>query len=209
MKHTNKFLILLGFTSLFIASCHSFEVTPTPPLLDVPTYSLATLNPDGTTTGMNILTYASPVSVQPDRVWAIGLYKGTQAHENFSARKEGVLQMLTESQSSLVQLLGGCSGRDVCKEEECKKLGHEWVSLDESLPHVLPKCSHYLSLILQGDLIDAGSHDIAICRVDSIMVENVETPRDNNLSTALLRKMGIITEQGRVSEPWPVEQPDN
>ena len=32
---------------------------------------------------MNVLTYATPVSVQPSRMWCIGLYKGTLSHENF------------------------------------------------------------------------------------------------------------------------------
>ena len=35
---------------------------------------------------MNVLTYATPVSVQPSRMWCIGLYKGTLSHENFDRR---------------------------------------------------------------------------------------------------------------------------
>ena len=49
--------------------------TTTPPLLDVPTYSLATTGPDGRT-AMNILTYATPVSATPVRMWALSLFKG-------------------------------------------------------------------------------------------------------------------------------------
>ena len=49
--------------------------TTTPPLLDVPTYSLATTSVDGRT-AMNILTYATPVSATPVRMWALSLFKG-------------------------------------------------------------------------------------------------------------------------------------
>ena len=49
--------------------------TTTPPLLDVPTYSLATTSVDGRT-AMNILTYATPVSATPVRMWVLSLFKG-------------------------------------------------------------------------------------------------------------------------------------
>jgi flavin reductase (DIM6/NTAB) family NADH-FMN oxidoreductase RutF len=197
---SKQFPLFLWFP--FMAACHSFEITSTPPLLNVPTYSLATLSPDGRKTGMNILTYATPVSINPDRVWAIGLYKGTQAHEHFSVSKQGVLQLLTEPHSKLVRLLGSTSGYDVDKQSECRKLGFEWVSLQQrkDAPLVLPGCAHYLSLKLQGELIDAGSHDIAICRVDSMFVDYNESKQGGLLMTATLRDMGIITEQGRVAE---------
>ena len=53
------------------------------PLLDVPVYSLATLNGDGST-NMNILTYASPMGIRPERLWQISLYRGTRTHANFA-----------------------------------------------------------------------------------------------------------------------------
>ncbi len=68
----------------------------TPPVTDVPVYSLATLNINGreddnksgvasssTTTNMNILTYASPVGIRPHRVWALSLYRTTRTHANW------------------------------------------------------------------------------------------------------------------------------
>ncbi|CAM9708768.1 unnamed protein product, partial [Heterosigma akashiwo] len=175
-------------------------ITANPPLLDVPTYSLATLTSDGQT-GMNILTYATPVSVTPDRVWTIGLYKGTQSRDNFAARKEGVLQVLTEPHHSLVKLLGGSSGYDVNKQEECASLGFAWESLDktEKYPMVLPKCAQYLHLTLLGDLVDAGSHDVAICKVESMFVSDDNSSNEKHLATSLLREMEIITVQGRVA----------
>jgi flavin reductase (DIM6/NTAB) family NADH-FMN oxidoreductase RutF len=202
MAQISKQFLLLLWCPSFLTACHSFEITSTPPLLNVPTYSLATLSPDGRETGMNILTFATPVSVNPDRVWAIGLYKKTQAHEHFSVRKQGVLQLLTERHSKLVRLLGGSSGHNVDKQSECRQLGFEWVSLQpkKDAPLVLPGCAHYLSLKLQGELIDAGSHDVAICRVDLMFVDDDEAKQGGHLMTATLRDKGIITKQGRVAE---------
>jgi hypothetical protein len=57
-------LTLLAWMTAKVA-VHALQSTTTPPLLDVPTYSLATLNEDGST-NMNILTYATPVAIRPD-----------------------------------------------------------------------------------------------------------------------------------------------
>lgn len=42
--------------------------------LSVPVFSLATVNEDGST-NMNIVTYASPVGIEPERLWMVSLYK--------------------------------------------------------------------------------------------------------------------------------------
>lgn len=42
--------------------------------LSVPVFSLSTVNEDGTT-NMNIVTYASPVGIEPERLWMVSLYK--------------------------------------------------------------------------------------------------------------------------------------
>lgn len=42
--------------------------------LSVPVFSLATLNEDGST-NMNVVTYASPVGIEPERLWMISLYQ--------------------------------------------------------------------------------------------------------------------------------------
>ena len=173
--------------------------TTVPPLIDVPTYSMATINADGTSTNMNILTYATPVSVRPDRVWSIGLYKETLSYQNFLRTRSCVLQLLTEQHIPLIKLLGGSSGNQVNKQEECEKLGFIWGSLsatDES-PSVLPDCAYYLKLSAIGELIDCGSHCVAICKVEEMLVSDDEKKTDY-VSTAQLRDLGIITEQGRV-----------
>jgi flavin reductase (DIM6/NTAB) family NADH-FMN oxidoreductase RutF len=186
-----------------IASCNSFEIALTPPLLDVPTYSLATNNEGDGGTGMNIMTYASPMSVSPDRLWAIGLFKNTQSHANFIREKRGVLQLLTANHIPLVKLLGGSSGFDVDKQAACEELGCAWKTLldeddvtDDSHPLVLPDCHSYLVLTQHGPIIDGGSHDIAICKVEAMYTASTKP----YLSTSALRELGIITDQGRVSD---------
>lgn len=101
--------------------------TYAPAVLSVPVYSLATLDADDdTVTNMNILTYASPVGIRPNRVWCVSLYRGTRSHENFAARGWGVLQLLRPAHAELVRPLGGASGRDISKADACAELGFAW-----------------------------------------------------------------------------------
>ena len=168
---------------------------------------------------MNIVTYATPVSIRPERVWALGLYKETVSEENMSRSKECILQLLTEDHTSVIGLLGGTSGRDVDKEAECSKLGLEWQELNEDgtkdstvYPKVLPGCRTYLHLTLQGDFIDAGCHLIApYCKVERIWTSFSEEDEDDeplteeestlHLTTGRLRDLGLITKQGRAVLP--------
>jgi flavin reductase (DIM6/NTAB) family NADH-FMN oxidoreductase RutF len=182
----------------------SATTTPTPPLIDVPTYSMATCDANGNT-NMNILTYATPVSVRPDRVWSLGIFKGTLSYENFLVTKSCVLQLLTERHIPLVKLLGGTSGKEVNKRDACENLGFAWGKLPggeqsaSSDPLVLPGCAYYLKLTAIGDLVDCGSHCAALCKVECMYVSNEET-KTIYISTARLRDLGIITEQGRAAE---------
>ena len=59
---------------------------------------------------MNILTYASPVAVSLDRMWSIGLYKGTMSYENFAREGRGVLQMLRPEHAACAGADGGLGG---------------------------------------------------------------------------------------------------
>ncbi len=93
---------------------------------------------------MNILTYASPISITPHRMWCISLYKGTLSHENFKRERRGVLQLLRPEHAycirsgdesrkgeagDLIRLLGGSSGRYVDKRVACENLGYAWEQL--------------------------------------------------------------------------------
>ncbi|CAN0548981.1 unnamed protein product, partial [Ectocarpus sp. 8 AP-2014] len=44
-----------------------------------PVFSLATVNEDGST-NMNIVTYASPVGIEPERLWMVSLFKVWMVH---------------------------------------------------------------------------------------------------------------------------------
>ena len=159
---------------------------------------------------MNIVTYATPVSVRPDRVWSLGLYKDTLSYDNFCRERSCILQLLTERHVALVKVLGGLSGRDVVKKEECQRRGFEWGSLPPGegersgspVPLVLPSCAYYLKLTAIGDIVDCGSHSAALCTVKEMFVSNdgEQQQRPTALSTAKLRELGIITEQGRVAD---------
>ena len=49
-------------------------------------WSLATKNLDSST-NMNIITFATQVSIKPTPLWAISLYRDTLSHENFIREK--------------------------------------------------------------------------------------------------------------------------
>jgi len=104
--------------------------------------------------------------------------------------------------------LGGSSGKDVDKRILCKEMGYEWENLpnekeedDFEWPLVLPSCVYYLKLELVGDMIDCGSHEVALCKVVS-MISNEEiidaSEELDSLSTRQLRRNSIISELGRV-----------
>jgi flavin reductase (DIM6/NTAB) family NADH-FMN oxidoreductase RutF len=186
-----SFLLVCLLAPAMVASLH---ITTIPPLLDVPTYSLATLNEDGSTS-LNILTYATPVSATPQRVWSLGLFKDTLSYANFMRTRSCVLQLLTEKHIPLIQVLGGTSGRNVDKSAECAKLGFECTEQQGELK-VLPGCAYYLEMSGMGDVVDAGSHVVAICQVKEMLVSS--DSQNVYLATGRLRELGIINEQGRV-----------
>lgn len=197
-------------------------VTDTPPLVDVPVWSMATINDDADqTTNMNLLTYATPVSIRPTRLYALGLFKATKSRDNFLREKSCILQLLSGSNQKhieCVRLLGGTSGKEVSKEEVLDSVhGIELETLasdnenetNEDLPKVLPGCVQYLKLSMVGDeVIDydgwESSHDVVICKVDKMWTSVSEefeggANEDHYLSTGHLRELGLITEQGRIA----------
>ncbi|CAM9590624.1 unnamed protein product, partial [Chrysoparadoxa australica] len=178
---------------------------PAPPKLNTPVYSLATANAaESSSTNMNIVTYATPVSIEPSN-WVISLYQTSLSYENFVREGKGVLQLLTKPQKSLVPLLGKSSGREVEKCVESCTLGFEWeaaAGLDWSAPTttmlgtefmVLPGCNCYLAMEML-DIVPSGDHDVALCRLASVGVkgEGTEGGPPPVLSTQALRDAGII-----------------
>lgn len=43
---------------------------------------------------MNLVTYCAPVAIKPERMFAVGLYLGTQSHEHMRVHRRGVMQVL-------------------------------------------------------------------------------------------------------------------
>ena len=163
------------------------------PLLSSPVFSLSTVGPSIPT--MNILTYASPVGITPNRLWAISIYKKTQSWKNWQETQAGTLQLLSPGHASVVPCLGGLSSAsDLTKSLLCGKLGFPW-SQRGTLPPILPRCPSYISISQVGEAIDAGDHEVVICKVLDSWGDG-----GDHLTTGELRKLGLITEKGRVSE---------
>ncbi len=94
---------------LVAASSADPPAAPPPPpysQLSVPVYSLATVGPDGSGATMNLMIYASAISLTP-RHYAIGLYQNTLSRENMLATRRGVLQV-------------GCAGSCVARPDPRK-----------------------------------------------------------------------------------------
>ena len=63
--------------------------------LSTPVYSLSSRGPPASGGGatLNIVTYASPIAIQPVRKYALGLYVGTQSWQNVRATGRAALQV--------------------------------------------------------------------------------------------------------------------
>ena len=211
---------------------------PPPPPISMPVWSLAcpvqvmskggnsvevaddteSLAQQTDSTSMNIVTFATPVSVAPPKLWVVSLYHGTLTKDSFMANQRGVLQLLRPNQKHLVPVLGKHSGREhgFSKREECSSLGFPWCTTavqDETgqdrggLPvELLPDCALYLELEMIST-VEAGDHLVVLCQVvgtgewenSKERVKNLgETPQfltldpSTALYTAQLRQEGII-----------------
>jgi flavin reductase (DIM6/NTAB) family NADH-FMN oxidoreductase RutF len=199
-----------------IAMASSSHTPPPPPpdpakppysLLSSPVYSLATSDLQGNNHTLNLVTYASPISIVP-RFYALGLYRGTLSAENMLATGKGVLQILAAHHAPLFELLGKTSGKTVDKYAELASKG---VPVKEFAgQHVIADCIGVISLRIVSfnpsgagidnekdesgdnkiDFFPAGDHDVVICAV-----EEFETFKGDDLEplyTAQLRKEGYM-----------------
>ena len=170
---------------------------------------------------MNIVTFASAVSVAVPKYWMISLYHDTLTKDSFCEAKEGVLQLLTPQQKNLVPILGKRSGyeKGFSKSEACQKVGTPWIDRHEltassddqrgKAPQLalLPDCAAYLHVKLEST-VNAGDHLVTICELINTGVWDTKdqtvkqrspdaesvSPMDhhNVLYTGLLRQEGII-----------------
>lgn len=67
----NRYAVAVSILGLTL---HAAEAGNNVSQLNMPVFSLATINEDGST-NMNIVTYASPAGIEPERLWMISLYK--------------------------------------------------------------------------------------------------------------------------------------
>ena len=171
------------------------------PLLDGPVYSLATLDEAGDT-NMNVVTYATPVGIRPERRWALSLFKSTVSRANFARRRRGVLQLLRPEHAPLVYALGGTSAADADKAAACYGAGFAWESSDWD-ERVLPRCAAYVSLEAVGEPVDCGDHEVYVCRV----VDGVAGFDASHATTGDLRERGLITTEGRARALGDVPAP--
>lgn len=204
-------VVLLHIATTLSTSRPSFveQRAMIPMKLDVPVWSLSTLNADSMTTNMNIVTYATQVGIKPHPVYAISLYKGTLSHDNFKRNGWGALQLLPSSASSCVSLLGKQSGRDVDKVKHLEELGIRLSSLDvesELSGRKTLQIIHDSPMILIAEYrsseyaaVDVGDHEVMLCEiVDSRGPRTPDTDADSAssalpyLTTQLLRSMNII-----------------
>ena len=82
-------------TRAFFKSGAELKVAGAPPpyaQLSTPVYSLSTCDAEGGSQTMNLVTYASPISLKP-RQYAMGVFVGTLTHSNFLATGRGTLQV--------------------------------------------------------------------------------------------------------------------
>jgi flavin reductase (DIM6/NTAB) family NADH-FMN oxidoreductase RutF len=94
--------------------------------VNLPVYSISSTDGKGHY-NMHIITYANQISMQPKR-FVCGIYEGTKTLENVISHNEFVLQLLSEKQYRLVDLLGKKSGHQINKIErlEKRKIVTDW-----------------------------------------------------------------------------------
>lgn len=145
---------------------------------------------------MNIVTFATPVSVAPPKLWIVSLYTNTLTRRAFLDSKVAVLQLLTPSLKNVVPILGKRSGYEegYSKKDACAAAGHAWTSNEASQDtsekeiaiqndshssigiSLLPGCATYIRLTLLST-VEAGDHDVALCQVQATARWDSDTKR--------------------------------
>lgn len=167
------------------------------PPLDVPVWSLSTINQDGSS-NMNIMTYASPVStMKPNPIWSLSLYRSTLSYENFNRERVGLLQMLTQEHIGLVELLGKTSGRNINKVNSMMSLGYLFESFDMGNNRqllALQNCEFVVRL--KGNELNfaAGDHQVFLCEAQNCIIKssNEGESKSSRLTSGKLRELGLL-----------------
>ena len=88
--------------------------------VDLPVYSIS--SHAGTEKNMHIITYLTPISMQP-KLFVAGIYEGTKTLELVEKNPHFIVQLLSAGQYNLVKLLGQQSGHEVDKISRLEKRG--------------------------------------------------------------------------------------
>jgi flavin reductase (DIM6/NTAB) family NADH-FMN oxidoreductase RutF len=123
-------------------------------IVDVPVYSLATYSVDKV--NMNICTYVTAISMKP-KLYAIGVYYGTQTLENLNASDTAVLQVLSKKNTDLVRFLGKKSGKKTDKQNYLERKSRliRWKGHS-----VLKDASAYVELKVMDRKNIRGDHEL-------------------------------------------------
>ena len=133
---------------------------------------------------MNIITYASAVSMTPKR-FICAVYKNTKTLENVRLNRTFVLQILSDNQYALVRLLGKQSGNKINKIEKLTKrnLLSEWKGFN-----ILNDALAVMEMNIINE-IDGGDHVCFLC--DVVSYKNLND--GNELTLNILSEKKIIS----------------
>jgi len=149
--------------------------------VNLPVYSISSTDGKGNF-NMHIITYANQISMNPKR-FVCGIYEGTKTLENVVCHKEFVLQLLSEKQYRLVDLLGKKSGHQFNKMErlEKRKLITEW--------NGFPVLKDALAVILLSAIssFPGGDHTGFLC--DVVQYKNLNEGDPLTLDTLRAHKL--------------------
>lgn len=149
--------------------------------VNLPVYSISSKGKDGF--NMHIITYVTGISMQPKR-FICSIFHGTKTLDNVETNGEFVLQLLSNTQFRLVDLLGKRSGKTINKISRLEKRNEltHW----NGYP-VLNNCIAVMHLKVIYSF-EAGDHKAFLC--DMVKYKNL------NNGTALtlddLRKRKLI-----------------
>lgn len=132
---------------------------------------------------MNIITYASAVSMQPKRMM-VAIYHGTQTLINAETNPHFVLQLLAADQYNLVNQLGKQTGKTINKIQrlEKRKLLTDWNGF------IILKDALAVMELQAINQMEGGDHRMFLCDVTAYKNLNDGEP----LTTTILHEKGII-----------------
>lgn len=124
-------------------------------IVDMPVYSLATTNTDGTV-NMNICTYVSAISMKP-KLFMVAVDYHTQTFKNLLERNQAILQILHKEHHTLVPTLGKKSGANYDKGAYLRKKN---LLADWNGHEVLANVCGLMQLELRGRMNVQGDHEL-------------------------------------------------